>query len=243
MGVRAGCGDEEVRTGEVTERESPIERGTDVVPLPLEAGVSLSLATTRPLCREHLCHPNEVVEVTIACQRDLAAILEALTAVLAQRLQQAIASPVSSRRAVTIDLSTSEARRSTTSRRSDSVSAQTASAARMSKPPANTDSRSKSLRSSSLRSWYDQSTVARSVRWCPAASRSGCSSAAGSGRRGARGCRADVSERTRAAASSIASGRPSRRLQMASIVERSTSSGSKDASAAAALRQNKRRGV
>ncbi len=90
---------EEVRTGEVTERQGPTERGTDVVPLPLEACVSLSLATTRPLCRELLCHLDEVVEVTIADQRDLAAIFEALRAVLPQRLQQPIASLASLRAA------------------------------------------------------------------------------------------------------------------------------------------------
>ncbi len=134
---------------------------------------------------------------------------------------------VSSRLAVTIDLSTSEANKSSRSSRSAFVSAQTASAAGRSNPPANTESRSKSRRSSSLMSWYDQSTVARSVRWCAVLpvplvvkrrNRSSRRSRMSPG----------VSDRTRAAASSIASGTPSRRLQMASIVDRSTSSGLKD---------------
>ena len=64
--VRACCRDKAVGTGYVPKRQRPVERCTDVVPLPLEACVSLILATTRPLCREPRSDLNEVFEVTIA---------------------------------------------------------------------------------------------------------------------------------------------------------------------------------
>jgi hypothetical protein len=89
-----------------------------------------------------------------------------------------------------------------------------ASAASRSKPPANTDSRSSNARSGGSSSSYDQSTVARSVCWRGIAERLPRVSSAK--RRSSRSWTSAIDiERIRAAASSIASGIPSSRRQIA----------------------------
>ena len=121
--------------------------------------------------------------------------------------------PTAPRSATIIDLSTSEPTRSTTSTSSIGSNPQTVSAARRSNPPANTDARSNNRRSSSVSSWYDHETVARSV-WCRSSvPRPLPRSRRNRSRRRSSSSSAD-SDRIRAAASSIASGMPSRRSQI-----------------------------
>ena len=88
-----------------------------------------------------------------------------------------------------------------------------AAAASAVKPPRNTDKRSKSSCSPASRSWYDQSTASRNVR-C----RRGASARVEVSRRNRSSRRTLISVTdivlARAAASSMASGRPSRRRQI-----------------------------
>ena len=122
---------------------------------------------------------------------------------------------------LTSDLSTSRARRSTIRRRAIAPPAQTSSAASSVKPPANTDSRRKSTRSSPVsRSWL-HSIVARSVCWRVRAVRLPAASTSRLSPRRAAIWSSD-SAATRAAASSMASGMPSRRRQISSMVASSS---------------------
>ena len=90
---------------------------------------------------------------------------------------------------------------------------QTASAASSSQPPANTDSRRKSRFSLSLNSSWLHSIAALSVCWRAGASTAPrVSKSSRSSRRPSRACGGSV--RMRAAASSMASGSPSRRTQI-----------------------------
>ena len=182
---------------------------------------------------------REVPGVPRAQPRQLACAVGLLLGVFADRLEHAPARLRPRPRRAASDRSTSAQSRSKTSSASTPSPAQTSSTAARVAPGGKTDRRRASRRSGSLSRSQLQSTTARSVRWRPAAAR------LPPVRRRKRSCRRSAScssgiERSRAAASSMARGRPSIRRQTSATAGLVASSSEKSGDADVARSANSR---